>query len=206
MSQDQSTKIQLLPKMKKTPKVEKQMRRHLKSKRWTNIESHLRSFATDSELILKQVWAQSKLSREMLSKETTNCQKRRNSLDGSDSWKKSQTGSLLCFGLDLFFASLFISFNPLVTYQIFILLSSWWLSFYWQGRSRSRRVPNQRHSCKALKICYHQALKFSGMEKLPKFMQKSLFEEILLKSFLVRKYLQILELLVVLKWKSIILL
>jgi hypothetical protein len=31
------------------------MRRHLKSKRWMNTESHLRSFATDSELILKQV-------------------------------------------------------------------------------------------------------------------------------------------------------
>ena len=42
--------------MRNKQKVEKQMRRHLRSKRWTSTESPLKSFATDSEQILKQVF------------------------------------------------------------------------------------------------------------------------------------------------------
>ncbi len=42
--------------MRNKPKVEKQMRRHLRSKRWMNTEFLLKSFATDSEQISKQVF------------------------------------------------------------------------------------------------------------------------------------------------------
>ncbi len=42
--------------MRNKQKVEKQMRRHLRSKRWTSTESPLKSFATDSEQISKQVF------------------------------------------------------------------------------------------------------------------------------------------------------
>lgn len=42
--------------MKRNLKVEKQMKKHQRSKKWMSIESHLKNSVTDSELILRQVY------------------------------------------------------------------------------------------------------------------------------------------------------